>query len=155
MPILVKRDGLLFSLSVLVFTSLFVGCTSKPEVVSKGVINNYELGGREPCVDIIHLRNSSAKALVKKANEVLSYPSSGYNEKLDFLDSTTRLVKLVTLSDLTGLSELDVCSTNGKSNLTDDLNSECSTFRDHQSMARKCLSNSTGDILVNPFVQLR
>jgi hypothetical protein len=155
MRILVKRNNLLSFLSVLVFTSLFVGCTSKPDVVSKGQIKNYELGGREPCVDIIHLRNSSAKALVKKANEILSHSSSGGKGELEIFNSTTRLVRLVTLSDQAGLSELDVCSTNGKSNLTNDLNSECSTFRDHQSMARKCLSNTTGDILVNPFVHLR
>ena len=131
-------------IQILIFAiMIFTGCTSRPKVVVSGDAKYYELGGREPCIDLIVKRNSIAKTIsndairIKEENRLLIFKK--WYKKLSPLDGSDA-VKRCKFTD-------GSINYHGKT-------LKCHNYKKLVVESNKCLAQDSS-ILVNPFVNLR
>ena len=122
---------------------IFAGCAGKPDVVIDGSIRSYELGGREPCLDLIVNRNSVAKNISTNAINIKE------KKRLSMFK-----IWYKKLSPLDGSDAVKRCKfTNNDINYHGEI-LQCQNYKDLVIESKKCLTQDSS-ILVNPFVNLR
>lgn len=129
--------SIIFVLASILIIPFFSGCSVKPLAVREGKIKRYELGGKEPCLDLIIRRNKLAKKLVN----------------VEIKEQNIMMEVYTFLSIEKTYSPLKQCRTDSGS-LTNKGNQICTEYLKSREAVDGCISIDSS-ILVNPYVHLR